>query len=69
MYAHPIGVTRITSVRLILPKTYQPIAALAYLQNAGVVGLDSGEQWMVELNLPTTRGEVRRKTCDRICRC
>lgn len=31
LYHHPIGTRRITAIRQISPKTYQPIAALTYL--------------------------------------
>ena len=47
--AHPIGVKRITAVRLIAPKEYRPIEALSYVQKQGVLTLDSGEAWTVEL--------------------
>ena len=49
LYAHPLGVKRLTSIRLIAPKTYQPIAALSYLQKDGIVNLDRGDQWTIEL--------------------
>jgi hypothetical protein len=46
---HPIGVKNITAVRLISPKEYRPIEALAYLQKQRVLTLDSGDAWAVEL--------------------
>ena len=49
LYQHPIGVRRITSIRLILPETYQPIGALAYLKKLGVINIDRGNEWMAEL--------------------
>jgi hypothetical protein len=40
---------RITSVRLIAPPAYRPIDALTYVQSEGVLTLDRGEEWAVEL--------------------
>jgi len=46
---HPIGVKRITSICLIAPKDYQPIEGLEYVEKEGVLKLDSGEAWAVEV--------------------
>jgi Glyoxalase-like domain len=48
-FHHSIGVQRITSVRLISPKTYKPIEALAFLQKHGVLKNESGDEWLAEL--------------------
>ena len=49
LYHHPIGVHRMTALRLISPKTYQPIAPLTYLQAQHVLSLKAGDQWVLEL--------------------
>lgn len=48
-FHHPLGVHRITSVRLVSPKTYQPIESLAYLQKQKIVGFRQSEEWLLEL--------------------
>ena len=60
-YQHSIGVQRITGIRLISPKTYKPVPALTYLKQMGVIGVDQGEQWLVEL---TFDGGRRNKSKD-----
>jgi len=59
-FRHPIGVDRITAVRLICPKTYQPIAPLSYLKTMHVLDLQQGEAWTVELTFDGgLKGESR----------
>jgi len=60
-FHHPLGVHRITSVRLISPKSYQPIAPLSYLQQQRIVNLGKGEQWLLEL---TFDGGKQKKSKD-----
>jgi hypothetical protein len=49
LYHHPIGVQRVTGVRLVTPKAYQPIEALGYLQQQGALQVERGEDWYIEL--------------------
>jgi hypothetical protein len=49
LYHHPIGSHRITAVRLISPKSYQPIAALKYLQAQHLLSIRQGDEWLLEL--------------------
>jgi hypothetical protein len=49
-FHHALGVHRITSVRVVSPKTYQPITSLSYLQQDRILSLDQGEQWLLELS-------------------
>ena len=60
-FHHPIGVHRVTAVRLVSPKTYQPIEPLTYLQRLRVLGVQSGDEWLVEL---TFDGGKRKKSKD-----
>ena len=60
-YHHPIGVRRLTAIRLVSPGTYQPIAALEYLQAWRVLGIGRGNQWLLEL---TFDDGVRKKSKD-----
>ena len=46
---HPIGVKNITAIRLIEPKSYQTIDALPWLEKQGVLKLDRGDAWAVEI--------------------
>ena len=48
-YRHPIGTRQITAIQLLSPKTYEPIAALTYLQTQGVLNTKQGDQWLLEL--------------------
>ena len=61
LYHHPIGSRRITAIRLISPKTYQPIASLKYLQTQHVLSIKQGDQWLLEL---TFDGGKRKKSKD-----
>jgi len=49
LYHHSIGVRRMTGVRLVSPKTYEPIEALRYLEKQGLVRVGKGGEWMAEL--------------------
>ncbi len=60
-YHHPIGVRRVTAVRLVSPKKYQPIEPLTYLQKLRVLGVEQGDEWLVEL---TFDGGKRKKPKD-----
>jgi hypothetical protein len=48
-FHHPLGVHRITAIRLISPKTYRPIESLSYLNRMHILGLREGEEWTAEL--------------------
>jgi hypothetical protein len=61
LYDHPLGVHRVTAIRLLSPKTYQPIEALAYLQKLHVLGVEQDQKWLVEL---TFDGGNRDKSKD-----
>jgi hypothetical protein len=61
LYHHPIGVQQLIAVRLVSPKTYQPIASLKYLQTQHVLSIKQGDQWLVEL---TFDGGKRKKSKD-----
>ena len=55
LYHHPIGVDRITAVQLISPKTYQPIAALTYMQKQHLLSIEPGDEWRVEVTFDDGR--------------
>ena len=46
---HGIGVQRITEIRLVRPKGYQPVAAFAYLEKARILQSSEGNEWAVEI--------------------
>ena len=48
-FQHPIGVERLTEIRIIRPKAYQAIAAFAYVEKAGVVKAEEGSEWAVNV--------------------
>jgi hypothetical protein len=49
LYSQPNGVHEVTAVRLLTPKTYQPIEPLNYLQKADILSLQQGDDWLIEL--------------------
>jgi len=57
LYLHPIGVHRITATQLISPKTYQPIAALTYMQKQHLLSIKPGDEWIVELTFDEGKRE------------
>jgi hypothetical protein len=57
LYHHPIGVRRITAIQLISPKTYQPIAALTYLQKQHLLSIKPGDEWVLELTFDDCKQE------------
>jgi hypothetical protein len=54
-FRHPIGVERVTKVQIIRPKEYQPVAAFAYLEKAGIFKSTDGKEWAVEITLDAGR--------------
>lgn len=60
-YQHEIGVHRVTAVRLITPKVYQPIEPLTYVQKQRVLDMEQGDEWRVEL---TFDGRTKNKSKD-----
>ena len=60
-FSHPIGVHRITALRVIAPPQYHPIPPLTYLQKHKLLGLESGKEWELEL---TFDGGKQGKTKD-----
>jgi hypothetical protein len=46
---HPIGVERVTEIRLVRPKEYQPVAAFTYLEKAGIFKSTEGKEWAIEI--------------------
>jgi hypothetical protein len=57
-YHDPIGVHRMTAVRLVSPGTHQPIGRLTYLQRLGVLDPGQGREWMAELTFDS--GETKK---------
>ncbi len=49
LYRHPIGVHRITAIRLTSPQSYEPIPSLKYLQAQHVLDLGRGYGWLMKL--------------------
>jgi hypothetical protein len=52
---HPIGVERVTDIRLIRPKEYQPAEAFKYLEQGGIFRSSEGTEWAVELTFDAGR--------------
>jgi len=52
---HPIGVERVTGIQLIRPKEYQPVAAFAYLEKAGLFKSTEGKEWAIEISFDGRR--------------
>lgn len=49
LYHHPIGVHRVTAIRLLSSKTYRPIEALTYLQDHRLITVEQSNEWSMEL--------------------
>ncbi|MDQ6800391.1 MAG: VOC family protein [Acidobacteriota bacterium] len=56
---HPIGVKNITAIGLIAPKDYRAVEALPWLEKQGVLKLDRGDAWAVEVTFD--KGEQGRR--------
>ena len=52
---HPLGVQRITDIRLVRPKEYQPVDAFKYLEQAGIFRSSEGTEWAVQLTFDAGR--------------
>jgi hypothetical protein len=52
---HPLGVERITGIRLIRPKAYQPTEVFKYLEQAALFRSSEGTEWAVELTFDAGR--------------
>jgi len=48
-YRHSLGVHRVSAIRLISPRSYQPIASLGYLRERHLLTLATGDQWIIEM--------------------
>ncbi len=60
LFSHPIGVKRLSSVRILAPPEYRPIPPLTYLQDRGVIGYGAAESWLLELTFDAgARGKSR----------
>ncbi|HXA20124.1 MAG TPA: hypothetical protein VN380_24315 [Thermoanaerobaculia bacterium] len=46
---HPLGLKRVTAVRLIEPAAYKPIDAVTWLHDHQIINVDNGSEWTVEL--------------------
>jgi len=49
---------RVTDIQLIRPKEYQPVAAFAYLEKAGLFQSTEGKEWAIEI---TSMAGAKRK--------
>src|SRR5438552_14138771 len=54
-FEHPIGVERITELRLVRPKGYQPVAAFTYLEKSGIFKVSEGTDWAIEITFDAGR--------------
>jgi hypothetical protein len=51
LYHHPNGTHRLTAVQLTSPSSYEPIAAMKWLQEQTLLKVEKGDQWLMELTL------------------
>ena len=51
IYRHRNGARRVTAIRIVSPKTYEPIEPLVYLEKLKVLNLGQDDGWLVELTL------------------
>jgi hypothetical protein len=57
---NPAGIERITAIRLVRPKGYQPVAAFEYLEKAGIFRSSEGNEWAVEITFDGGRKNQTR---------
>lgn len=57
---HMIGVKQVTDIRLISPRKYRRIEALKYVQNAGIMSLDRGSEWAIEITFDNRRKKKKK---------
>jgi hypothetical protein len=55
LFQHPIGVDRITAIRIVRPKAYQPNAPFTYLEKSGVLKSEEGNEWAVDVTFDDGR--------------
>jgi hypothetical protein len=55
LFQHPIGVDRITAIRIVRPKAYQPNASFTYLEKSGVLRSEEGNEWAVDVTFDDGR--------------
>jgi hypothetical protein len=54
-FQHPIGVERVTEIRIVRPKEYQPVEAFTYLEKAEIFKSSEGKEWAIEITLDAGR--------------
>jgi len=59
-FQHPVGVERITEIRIVKPKDYQPNAAFGYLEKMGVIRSEGGTEWAVHVTFDQGRKNQKK---------
>jgi hypothetical protein len=54
-FQHPLGVERVTEIKIVRPKPYQPVAAFTYLEKAEIFKSGEGTEWAVEITFDAAR--------------
>ena len=54
-FQHPIGVERVTEIRLVRPKEYRPVAAITYLEKTGIFKSTEETAWTIEMTFDNGR--------------
>ena len=52
---HPIGVEKITEIRFVRPKEYQPVEAFTYLEKGGIFKSTEESEWALEVTFDAGR--------------
>lgn len=55
LFDHPIGVERVTEIRIVKPTAYQPSAAFTYLEKSRIFKVSEGAAWAVEITFDSGR--------------
>jgi hypothetical protein len=55
LFQHPIGVERISAIRIVRPQMYQPSAPFTYLQKSGILKSEEGNEWAVDVTFDDGR--------------
>ena len=59
-FQHPIGVDRITEIRLVRPNGYQPAPVFTFLEKAGIFKSSDGPEWAAEITFDGGRKNETR---------
>ena len=55
LFQHPIGVERVTAIRIIRPVQYEPTSVFTYFEKAALIKATEGKEWAIEITFDGVR--------------